>query len=179
MALRAPAPRKVIFLHFLGNHIEYAKRFPPQARVFTDFPSAAQVGALSKAYPKPGLINDYDNAVRYHDQLVARLIEMLRATARPAALVHFSDHGESVYGQKAHYWREFTHDHVEVPLLLWFSPQYAALAGGTVARARANATLPLALEEVVRDGRISRGDLVIFVAVGAGFTVGSSLLRWQ
>lgn len=41
------------------------------------------------------------------------------------------------------------------------------------------ATLPLALEEVVRDGRISRGDLVIFVAVGAGFTVGSSLLRWQ
>jgi 3-oxoacyl-[acyl-carrier-protein] synthase-3 len=41
------------------------------------------------------------------------------------------------------------------------------------------ATLPLALEEVVRDGRISRGDLVVFVAVGAGFTVGSSLLRWQ
>jgi 3-oxoacyl-[acyl-carrier-protein] synthase-3 len=41
------------------------------------------------------------------------------------------------------------------------------------------ATLPLALEDVLRDGRISRGDLVIFVAVGAGFTVGSSLLRWQ
>jgi 3-oxoacyl-[acyl-carrier-protein] synthase-3 len=41
------------------------------------------------------------------------------------------------------------------------------------------ATLPLALEEVLREGRISRGDLVVFVAVGAGFTVGSSLLRWQ
>jgi 3-oxoacyl-[acyl-carrier-protein] synthase-3 len=41
------------------------------------------------------------------------------------------------------------------------------------------ATLPLALEEVVREGRVSRGDLVVFVAVGAGFTVGSSLLRWQ
>ena len=41
------------------------------------------------------------------------------------------------------------------------------------------ATLPLALEEVVRDGRITREDLVIFVAVGAGFTVGASLLRWQ
>jgi 3-oxoacyl-[acyl-carrier-protein] synthase III len=41
------------------------------------------------------------------------------------------------------------------------------------------ATLPLALEEVVQDGRIGRGDLVVFVAVGAGFTVGSSLLRWQ
>jgi 3-oxoacyl-[acyl-carrier-protein] synthase-3 len=41
------------------------------------------------------------------------------------------------------------------------------------------ATLPLALEEVVRQGRVSRGDLVVFVAVGAGFTVGASLLRWQ
>jgi 3-oxoacyl-[acyl-carrier-protein] synthase III len=41
------------------------------------------------------------------------------------------------------------------------------------------ATLPLALEDVMRDGRINRGDLVVFVAVGAGFTVGSSLLRWQ
>ena len=41
------------------------------------------------------------------------------------------------------------------------------------------ATLPLALEDVVRDGRITRGDLVVFVAVGAGFTVGASLMRWQ
>ncbi len=41
------------------------------------------------------------------------------------------------------------------------------------------ATLPLALDDVVRDGRVKRGDLVIFVAVGAGFTVGATLLRWQ
>jgi 3-oxoacyl-[acyl-carrier-protein] synthase III len=41
------------------------------------------------------------------------------------------------------------------------------------------ATLPLALEDVVRDGRVIRGDLVLFVAVGAGFTVGASLVRWQ
>jgi len=41
------------------------------------------------------------------------------------------------------------------------------------------ATLPLALEDVVKDGRVKRGDLVMFVAVGAGFTVGASLMRWQ
>jgi 3-oxoacyl-[acyl-carrier-protein] synthase-3 len=41
------------------------------------------------------------------------------------------------------------------------------------------ATLPLALEDVVRDGRVKRGDLLVFVAVGAGFTVGASLVRWQ
>jgi len=41
------------------------------------------------------------------------------------------------------------------------------------------ATLPLALEDAVLAGRITRGDLVMFVAVGAGFTVGASLVRWQ
>jgi 3-oxoacyl-[acyl-carrier-protein] synthase-3 len=40
------------------------------------------------------------------------------------------------------------------------------------------ATLPLALDDVVRSGRLRRGDYVVFVAVGAGFTVGASLLRW-
>jgi 3-oxoacyl-[acyl-carrier-protein] synthase III len=26
---------------------------------------------------------------------------------------------------------------------------------------------------------VKRGDLLVFVAVGAGFTVGASLVRWQ
>jgi len=41
------------------------------------------------------------------------------------------------------------------------------------------ATLPLALEDALSAGKIRRGDLVVFVAVGAGFTVGASLVRWQ
>jgi 3-oxoacyl-[acyl-carrier-protein] synthase-3 len=40
------------------------------------------------------------------------------------------------------------------------------------------ATLPLALDDVVRAGKLRRGDLVVFVAVGAGFTVGATLVRW-
>jgi 3-oxoacyl-[acyl-carrier-protein] synthase III len=40
------------------------------------------------------------------------------------------------------------------------------------------ATLPLALDAVLRAGRLRRGDLAVFVAVGAGFTVGATLVRW-
>jgi 3-oxoacyl-[acyl-carrier-protein] synthase-3 len=40
------------------------------------------------------------------------------------------------------------------------------------------ATIPLALHDAVRDGRLKRGDLVLLASVGAGFTVGSVLLRW-
>jgi 3-oxoacyl-[acyl-carrier-protein] synthase-3 len=40
------------------------------------------------------------------------------------------------------------------------------------------ATIPLALSDAVDDKRLKRGDLVLMVSVGAGFTVGAVLLRW-
>ena len=40
------------------------------------------------------------------------------------------------------------------------------------------ASVPIALDEAVRAGRMNRGDLVLFVAFGAGLTWGYNLLRW-
>jgi 3-oxoacyl-[acyl-carrier-protein] synthase-3 len=40
------------------------------------------------------------------------------------------------------------------------------------------ATIPIALDECVRAGRIKRGDLVVFTAFGSGFTWGSCVVRW-
>ncbi len=40
------------------------------------------------------------------------------------------------------------------------------------------ASVPLALDEAVRDGRVKRGDLLLLEAMGGGFTWGSSLVRW-
>ena len=40
------------------------------------------------------------------------------------------------------------------------------------------ASIPLALDEAVRDGRIQKGDLVLLEAMGGGLTWGSGLVRW-
>lgn len=40
------------------------------------------------------------------------------------------------------------------------------------------ASVPLALNTAVSDGRIKRGDLVMIEAMGGGFTWGASLIRW-
>ncbi|GIT14842.1 MAG: 3-oxoacyl-[acyl-carrier-protein] synthase 3 [Gammaproteobacteria bacterium] len=40
------------------------------------------------------------------------------------------------------------------------------------------ASIPMALDTAVRDGRIKRGDLLLLEAFGGGFTWGSSLLRY-
>ncbi len=40
------------------------------------------------------------------------------------------------------------------------------------------ASIPLALEEAVREGRVVDGDLLLFVAFGAGLTWGATVLEW-
>jgi len=40
------------------------------------------------------------------------------------------------------------------------------------------ATIPLATQDAVAEGKLKKGDLVLFVAVGAGYTVGANLWRW-
>ncbi|MFT7571771.1 MAG: 3-oxoacyl-[acyl-carrier-protein] synthase-3 [Paracoccaceae bacterium] len=40
------------------------------------------------------------------------------------------------------------------------------------------ASIPLALTEAVRDGRVTAGDVVVLEAMGGGFTWGASVIRW-
>lgn len=40
------------------------------------------------------------------------------------------------------------------------------------------ATIPLAMQTAVEEGKLKKGSLVMLASVGAGFTVGATLLRW-
>ncbi len=40
-------------------------------------------------------------------------------------------------------------------------------------------TIPLAIDTAVEEGKLKKGDLVLMAAVGAGFSVGAVLLRWE
>ncbi len=41
------------------------------------------------------------------------------------------------------------------------------------------ATIPLAMQTALDDNRLKKGDLVLLASVGAGFTVGATLLQWE
>jgi len=41
------------------------------------------------------------------------------------------------------------------------------------------ATIPLATRDALESGKVKKGDLVVFAAVGAGYTVGANLWRWE
>jgi len=40
-------------------------------------------------------------------------------------------------------------------------------------------TIPLAMQTAIEEKRLKKGDLVLIASVGAGFTVGAALLRWE
>jgi 3-oxoacyl-[acyl-carrier-protein] synthase-3 len=41
-----------------------------------------------------------------------------------------------------------------------------------------SASIPLALEQALTEGRVGPGSVVLLVAFGAGFTWGSAVIRW-
>jgi 3-oxoacyl-[acyl-carrier-protein] synthase-3 len=41
------------------------------------------------------------------------------------------------------------------------------------------ATIPLAMQTALDEGRLRKGALTLIASVGAGFTVGACLLRWE
>jgi 3-oxoacyl-[acyl-carrier-protein] synthase-3 len=41
------------------------------------------------------------------------------------------------------------------------------------------ATIPMAMQTAVDEGHLKKGDLVLLASVGAGFTVGTTLLQWE
>lgn len=41
------------------------------------------------------------------------------------------------------------------------------------------ASIPLILDEIYRDGRLKRGDIIVTAAFGAGFTWGANVIRWS
>jgi len=48
--------------------------------------------------------------------------------------------------------------------------KYANTSGGTI---------PILLDEVNRAGKLKKGDIVLFAAVGSGWTYGASILKWS
>ncbi|PQB05460.1 sulfatase-like hydrolase/transferase [Aureitalea marina] len=117
-ALSDPAERKIIFVHLIGTHARYYKRYPKEFSVFQgqDYPSKFKSEDASRE------INEYDNAVLYNDMIIDSMIQFLDARAEKRSLLYLSDHGDEVYDTMEmaghnEYWA--TSPMYQVPFLVW------------------------------------------------------------
>ena len=124
--LADPAPKKFIIVHLLGTHIKYEYRYPEQWRVFDGKTEGAPAGLSPEQLAS---YNDYDNANRFNDHVLASLINDYKATDPNGFLLYFSDHGEEVYDTPPHNIQgrneEAPTRHMyTIPFILWTSPSW-------------------------------------------------------
>jgi glucan phosphoethanolaminetransferase (alkaline phosphatase superfamily) len=68
--------------------------------------------------------HDYNHAIAYIDRNVAQAAESVMKRGKPAALMYFSDHGESVLTGRGHDSSRFIDEMTSVPLIIHFNEAY-------------------------------------------------------
>lgn len=115
--------KELIVLHTYGSHFNYRERYPrEQAYFLPDSRTAA------KFENRDDLLNAYDNSIRFTDDVLGRLTDLLRQQGGKAAWLYTSDHGENIYDDDR---RLFLHAspkasayELHVPFVCWLSEDY-------------------------------------------------------
>jgi lipid A ethanolaminephosphotransferase len=136
---------QLLVLHMLGNHgPSYFRRYPAP---FTKFQPACEQDDLRRC-SREQIVNAYDNAILYTDEVLARLIETLRAAKADTAMLYVSDHGESL-GENNLYLHGIPYaiapkEQTQVPMVMWLSDGFREAAGVDLACLRQRAAQPAA-----------------------------------
>ncbi len=148
---RGPSEKKMFFVtHTLGSHFNLTSRYPPQFSIFPDGRSDGLVPRDSSVSGQAELIGAYDNTILYTDHVLAELIGILSKRPGIKALLYVPDHGDNLRDDARDL---FGHAHgneydVPIPMLFWYSNEYARQYPEKVANARSNASRPLSTRNV-------------------------------
>jgi heptose-I-phosphate ethanolaminephosphotransferase len=147
--LQDPVPKKFIVVHLRGTHASYADRYPQKYNQFGDRPVTMMAQLNEKQL---GIINSYDNAVRYSDYIVDEIISQVNAATDYAAVLYFSDHGEEVFDFRemiGHNESIPSRYMFEIPFVLWTSARFREANQNFISAARANLDMPLSTGTLV------------------------------
>ena len=121
--LDKPDKRKVVFIHLMGVHGTYDKRYPEEFDYYKDTPP--QIFNTKERAIR--YTNYYDNAVRYNDYVIRNIISLVKEKDENSSITYFSDHGEEVYDTMdfmGHQENAPTNPMYEIPFILWFSEKF-------------------------------------------------------
>jgi heptose-I-phosphate ethanolaminephosphotransferase len=140
--------KRFFVLHTLGSHFNLTSRYP---REFARYPDGIGAGIKASSVTNHvELINACDNSILYTDYVLSQLIDLLRERPGPNAMLYVSDHGDNLRDDGRNL---FGHAHnneydLPIPLLFWYSDDYARQFPDNIATARLNLTHPLSTRSV-------------------------------
>lgn len=130
-----------IVFHSYGSHFNYQHRYPKDMAFFK--PDNASTVSFNN---KQNLDNAYDNTIRYTDYLLNSTIEILDSSELCSGMFYLSDHGEDLMDDSR---KKFLHaspiptyHQLHIPMLIWFSENYANTYSENVMAARNNQNKP-------------------------------------
>jgi len=82
-------------------------------------------------------VKDYDQAMTYIDRNVEQVMRGVQARSKPAVVVYFSDHGESVFTKRGHDSSKYIDEMTTVPFVMYFNAAYRAKYPEVFARYKA------------------------------------------
>lgn len=122
------APNKFIVVHLAGMHPTYAFRYPAEEALFAD---GDREGLYNQDTLGPTMIkkiNQYDNAMRYNNKIVAQMISLLADRGGNSYALYLSDHaqqlGEVAGSFLGHLPTGGTKFMYDIPFVVWLSPEY-------------------------------------------------------
>ena len=135
--LSRPCARpRVFFVHLLGSHFPPVNFVPPD---FAPFPHESPEGEGQNDPSRN--VNNYDNTIAFTDQVLGRLVGMLKARGGSSWMLYVSDHGESV---DSPCFRLPSDPSVwEIPMVFWASDAYKDAHAELMAKARESTDAPL------------------------------------
>ena len=123
---KKPNNPRLIFIHFMGTHSSYESRFTSNFKYFKDSEPDEFQGILGRNKIKDIIkhLNNYDNAILYHDSILNQIIQSARESSNVDGIFYFSDHADDVIGNLGHISSKYSYYMSEVPAFFWFSEDF-------------------------------------------------------
>ena len=143
---------RFVLIHSLGSHFRYEQRYPEDFKRYQPTLGKTFNYAMVAKENKDKLVNAYDNSILYTDYFLSQLIDYTDSLDIPAVMLYISDHGESFWDDEknlslhgAYIISEYEY---HVPMLIWYSDEYAALYPDKIEAMRQNKTTPVSSDVV-------------------------------
>lgn len=141
---------RLTIIHFLGQHMLPESRYPIEYTYFTA--DSIDRPDLAEKYKQE--IAHYDNATRYNDTIVYRVIDMYKD--EDAIFIYFSDHGDEVNDFRIHRGRSFDialgapllHCQMDIPFVIYATSLYKKKHPDIIARIAESVNRPFMTDDL-------------------------------
>ena len=113
---------QLTFIHLMGSHFQYSRRFPKSRHFFKSEDVVSRMPRKWLDRKKADIVADYDNSILYTDSILSVVMDGIQHSDIPTVMIYLSDHGENVYDDRDYRGRD--PKFVKVPFIIFVNQAY-------------------------------------------------------